>query len=116
MLNGVWGIWSCGWDFHKPSQDLVNAFKTKNGLPEFDDYNKSIDYPINGKPTAQKWDPRLFHTVGMPTFPYKYESDYTLTKANSRTPDTYGYYPLATWDSPIDAVSQLNIFSRQDNI
>lgn len=92
MLNGAWGMWSCGWDFHKPSQDLVNAFKTKNGLPEFDDYNKSIDYPINGKPTAQKWDPRLFHTVGMPTFPYKYESDYTLTKANSRTPDTYGYY------------------------
>ncbi len=40
----------------------------------------------------------------------------TFTKANSRTPDTYGYYPLATWDSPIDAVSQLNIFSRQDNI
>ena len=92
VLNGVWKMWSCGWDFHKPSQDLVNAFKTKNGLPEFDDYNKSIDYPVNGHPTAQKWDPRLFHTVGMPTFPYKYESDYTLTKENSRNPDTYGYY------------------------
>ncbi len=25
-LNGCWGIWSCGWDFHKPSQNLVNAF------------------------------------------------------------------------------------------
>lgn len=69
LLNGCWGIWSCGWDCHKPSQDLVNAFKTKNGLPEFDDYNKSIDYPVNGQPTTQKWDPRLFHTVGMPTFP-----------------------------------------------
>ena len=92
VLNGVWGMWSCGWDFHKPSQDLVNAFKTKNGLPEFDDYSKSIDYPVNGQPTAQKWDPRLFHTVGMPSFPYKYEADYTLTKANSRTPNTYGYY------------------------
>ena len=92
MLNGVWGIWSCGWDFHKPSQDLVNAFKTKNGLPEFDDYCKTNDYPVNGRPTAQKWDPRLFHTVGMPTFPYKYESDYTLTKGNSRTPKAYGYY------------------------
>ena len=92
VLNGVWGMWSCGWDFHKPSQDLVNAFKTKNGLPEFDDYNKHIDYPVNGQPTTQKWDPRLFHTVGMPTFPYKYEKEYTLTKANSRTPNTYGYY------------------------
>ena len=28
----------------------------------------------------------------MPTFPYKYEEEYTLTKANSRTPNTYGYY------------------------
>ena len=91
-LNGCWGIWSCGWDFHKPSQNLVNAFKTRNGLPEFNDYNDSDEYPVNGKPTAQKWDPRLFHTVGMPTFPYKYEPEYTLTKANSRTPNTYGYY------------------------
>ena len=92
MLNGCWGIWSCGWDFHKPSQNLVSAFKTKDGLPDFDNFDKTIDYPINGVPTAQKWDPRLFHTVGMPTFPYKYEESYTLTKDNSPTPNTYGYY------------------------
>ncbi len=92
MLNGCWGMWSCGWDFHKPTQNLVNAFKTKDGLPMFDDYNKEIDYPVNGMPNAQKWDPRLFHTVGMPTFPYKYEAEYTMTKDNSRTPNTYGYY------------------------
>lgn len=91
-LNGCWGIWSCGWDFHKPSQNLVNAFKTENGLPMFDDYNNEIDYPINGEPTNQKWDPRLFHTVGMPTFPYKYEEQYTMTTVNSRTPNEYGYY------------------------
>ena len=92
MLNGCWGIWSCGWDFHKPSQNLVSAFKTKDGLPDFDNFDKTIDHPVNGVPTAQKWDPRLFHTVGMPTFPYKYEEEYTLTKDNSRTPNTYGYY------------------------
>ena len=92
MLNGCWGIWSCGWDFHKPTQNLVNAFKTKDGLPMFNDFNDKTDYPINGVPTAQKWDPRLFHTVGMPTFPYKYEAEYTMTKDNSRTPNTYGYY------------------------
>ncbi len=92
MLNGAWGMWSCGWDFHKPSQDLVNSFKTKDGLPEFDDFSSSNGHPVNGAPTTQKWDPRLFHTVGMPTFPYKYEADYTLTTANSRTPNTYGYY------------------------
>lgn len=91
-LNGCWGMWSCGWDFHKPSQDLVNAFKTKNGLPMFDDYDKTQDYPINGQPTTQKWDPRLFHTVGMPSFPYKYEAEYTQTMANSRDANDYGYY------------------------
>lgn len=85
-------MWSCGWDFHKPSQNLVNAFKTKDGLPMFDNYNDSVDYPINGQPTAQKWDPRLFHTVGMPSFPYKYEKEYTQTMANSRDATDYGYY------------------------
>ena len=92
LLNGCWGIWSCGWDFHKPSQNLVNAFKTKNGLPMLDDFNNENTYPINGVPSTQKYDPRLFHTVGMPSFPYKYEKEYTMTKDNSRTPGTYGYY------------------------
>ena len=92
MLNGCWGMWSCGWDFHKPSQNLVNAFKTKNGLPMFDDYNEEVAYPVNGQMNGQKWDPRLFHTVGMPTYPYKYEAEYMMTKNNSRTPNTYGYY------------------------
>lgn len=92
MLNGCWGMWSCGWDFHKPSQNLVNAYKTRNGLPMFDDFNDRTDYPVQGQPTAQKWDPRLFHTVGMPSWPYKYEAEYTMTKENSRTPNLYGYY------------------------
>lgn len=92
MLNGCWMMWSCGWDFHKPSQNLVNAFKTKNGLPMFDSYNQQIDYPVYGENSTQKWDPRLFHTVGMPTYPYKYEAEYTMTTNNSRTPNTYGYY------------------------
>ena len=92
MLNGCWQMWSCGWDFHKPTQNLVNAFKTKDGLPMFNDYNNETAYPINGVTTAQNWDPRLFHTVGMPTFPYKYEAEYTMTTDNSRTPNTYGYY------------------------
>ena len=92
MLNGCWGIWSCGWDFHKPSQDLVNAYKTKDGLPLFDKYDATDDYPVNGVTSSQKWDPRLFHTVGMPSFPYKYEEKYMMTTDNSRTPNTYGYY------------------------
>ncbi|MDE5652961.1 MAG: RagB/SusD family nutrient uptake outer membrane protein [Muribaculaceae bacterium] len=92
MLNGCWGMWSCGWDFHKPSQNLVNAFKTQNGLPMFDDYAAADEYPVAGVATSQKWDPRLFHTVGMPSFPYKYEEEYMMTTDNSRTPNTYGYF------------------------
>lgn len=93
MLNGCWGIWTCGWDCHKPSQNLVNAFKTRNGLPMFDDFNDEIAYPVNGEPTDQKWDPRLFHTVGMPSFPYKYEAEYTLDASkNARAASVYGYY------------------------
>ncbi|MDE7496192.1 MAG: RagB/SusD family nutrient uptake outer membrane protein [Muribaculaceae bacterium] len=91
-LNGCWGMWSCGWDFHKPSQNLVNAYKTKDGLPMFDTYADEDAYPVNGESSAQKWDPRLFHTVGMPSFPYKYEEEYMMTTDNSRTPNTYGYY------------------------
>ncbi|MDE5881830.1 MAG: RagB/SusD family nutrient uptake outer membrane protein [Muribaculaceae bacterium] len=92
MLNGCWGFWSCGWDFHKPSQDLVNAYKTQDGLPMFDNYSSNNAYPVMGNVGTQKWDPRIFHTVGMPTFPYKYEEEYMMTTANSRTPNDYGYY------------------------
>ncbi|MBD5298748.1 MAG: RagB/SusD family nutrient uptake outer membrane protein [Bacteroides sp.] len=92
MLNGCWGMWSCGWDFHKPSQNLVNAYKTRDGLPMLDDYASTNAYPVMGNVNSQKWDPRLFHTVGMPTFPYKYESEYMMTTDNSRTPNTYGFY------------------------
>ena len=70
----------------------MNAFKTRNGLPmdNFDEDHNAI--VVNGADSKYKYDPRLFHTVGMPSYPYKYEAQYTLTKANSRTPNTYGYY------------------------
>jgi hypothetical protein len=74
-----------GGDFNKPSQSLVNAFRTLNGLPDFDGYN-TTDY----NEAANKADPRLFHTVALPNKPYKY------TAANfdfvSRNPQMYGSY------------------------
>lgn len=99
-LNGAWKMWSCGWDFHCATQNLVNAFKTYNGLPMFDEYdNVHNSYPVMGKSSSQKWDPRLFHTIALPTFPYKYESTVTadgvntiFSTENSRNPSTYGYY------------------------
>lgn len=79
-----------GGDFNKPSQSLVNAFVTKNGIPDFDGYN-TTDY----NESTTKVDPRLFHTVAIPGNPYKYtdlifeNSDQFTT---SRNPSMYGYY------------------------
>lgn len=75
-----------GGDFNKPSQDLVNAFKTNNGLPMFDNYS-AVNYDEN----TDKVDPRLFHTVAIPGKPYKYTNvNYEMNQ--SRNPGMYGYY------------------------
>lgn len=79
-----------GGDFNKPSQSLVNAFRTRNGLPDFDGYN-TTDYNEG----TDKVDPRLFHTVALPGKPYKYTG---LTFENSnyftigRNASMYGTY------------------------
>ena len=92
----------------------------------FDDYNAEIAYPQNGAPNAQKWDPRLFHTVGMPTFPYKYEAESTMTKDNSRNPSTYGYYTSLkevpqrskgeTYDNPWQAFAMNDYVFRYSDV
>ena len=75
-----------GGDFNKPSQDLVNAYKTSNGLPVFDTYN-TTDY----NEATDKTDPRLFHTVAIPGKPYKY-TNVNYNQNQSRNPGMYGYY------------------------
>lgn len=75
-----------GGDFNKPSQSLVNAFKTANGLPLFDNYNAA-----NYNETTDKVDPRLFHTVAIPGKPYKYTA-INYESNQSRNPGMYGYY------------------------
>ena len=54
-----------GTDFFKPSQNLVNAYRTgADGLPLLDTFNQK-DYDMN----VDNADPRLFLTVGMPGLP-----------------------------------------------
>jgi hypothetical protein len=72
-------------DFLKPSQSLVNAFRTQNGLP-IDDYNNA-DYSA-----SDKADPRLFHTVALPGLPYKYNTTLIYEEDWNRNPTTYGVY------------------------
>lgn len=73
-------------DFLKPSQTLVNAFRTQNGLPAFDNYNNKD----NGH--SAKNDPRLFHTVALPGFAYKYNETLIYDVDWNRNPGTYGVY------------------------
>lgn len=73
-------------DFLKPSQTLVNAFRTQNGLPDFENYNTKD----NGH--SAKNDPRLFHTVALPGFAYKYNETLIYDVDWNRNPGTYGPY------------------------
>lgn len=73
-------------DFLKPSQTLVNAFRTQNGLPVSENYN------TNNSGYSAKNDPRLFHTVALPGFPYKYNESLIYDVDWNRSPGTYGVY------------------------
>ena len=79
-----------GTDFFKPSQNLVNAFRTgADGLPLLDTFNQK-DYDMN----ADNADPRLFLTVGMPGLPYMFNKNFMMDKTSvwSRSGGVYGYY------------------------
>ncbi|MCA0380722.1 MAG: RagB/SusD family nutrient uptake outer membrane protein [Bacteroidetes bacterium] len=85
VLGTPQGIGCC--DFRKPSQNLVNSFKTSaDGLPEFNSFNNS-DYVA-----ANTVDPRLNHTVAMPGHPWKYDAGLLYQESWNRTPDVYGVY------------------------
>lgn len=95
VLNFPLGIGGC--DFHKPSQNLVNAFQTSNGLPLFDHYNEtnygySGSSPLNNYQNATgEVDTRLYHTVALPGYPFKYDySTYELSW--NRNIPVYGIY------------------------
>ncbi len=90
IVPNIPGVTDGGCDFYKPSQNLVNAFRTQtDGLPYLDtfndkDYDKATDYA----------DPRLFLTVGIPGLPYEFNKKYMMDKSDtwSRSHGLYGYY------------------------
>lgn len=78
-----------GCDFYKPSQNLVNAYRTgADGLPLLDTFNQK-DYDI----TSDNADPRLFLTVGIPGLPYMFNRNYMMEETSiwSRSNGLYGY-------------------------
>lgn len=90
IVPNIPGVTDGGCDFYKPSQNLVNAFKTdEDGLPYFDSFNNK-DYDL----TCDYADPRLFLTIGMPGTPYMFNKDFIMDKTAtwSRSNGLYGYY------------------------
>lgn len=85
VLSLPMGLGCC--DFHKPSQNLVNAYKTKAGLPDFDDFDSE-----NYNSELDVVDPRLYHTVALPGVPYKYNEELIYEESWNRNPTTYGVY------------------------
>ncbi|HLA54307.1 MAG TPA: RagB/SusD family nutrient uptake outer membrane protein [Flavitalea sp.] len=82
--------YGCCW-FHVPTQNLVNAFKTDNGLPEFETFNQvSLAAPADF--LSNTVDPRLDHTVGIPTHPWKYVPTFVYDISWTRVPDVYGLF------------------------
>lgn len=90
IVPNIPGVTDGGCDFYKPSQNLVNAFKTdNNGHPLFDNFNDD-DYDMS----VDNADPRLFLTVGMPGLPYEFNPNFMMDKSStwSRSNGLYGYY------------------------
>ena len=78
-----------GCDFYKPSQNLVNAYRTgADGLPLLDSFNEK-DYDK----ASDNADPRLFLTIGIPGLPYMFNKSYMMEETSiwSRSNGLYGY-------------------------
>lgn len=72
--------------FLRPTQNLINAYKTDaNGLPLFDTFNNA------DLTDTDPVDPRLDHTVGRPGIPYL-ELPEVYDASWARDPDVYGPY------------------------
>lgn len=82
--------YGCCW-FNIPSQNLVNAFKTENGLPT-DNFNSTSLTAADLTPTGATVDPRLDHTVGITGHPFKYKTDFVYADGWARTPAIYGLF------------------------
>ncbi|APG61452.1 hypothetical protein LPB144_09780 [Christiangramia salexigens] len=76
-----------GDDFHKPSQNLANAYKVgEDGLPLFNSYNSlNVDQ-------EDLVDPRLDHVIGRPGITWKDWEPMAQQENWSRDSGTYGLY------------------------
>lgn len=94
----------CCW-FHVPSQNLVNAFQTEDGLPAFDTFNQtSLKEPQDFQQNTV--DPRLDHTVSINTHPFKYDNNQIYDPdVWARAPATYGEFSAMKGLQPVGSPS-----------
>lgn len=89
IVPNIPGVTDGGCDFYKPSQNLVNAYRTDADGHSFIDTFNNKDYDL-----TQDADPRLFLTVGLTGLPYEFNSKYMMDASAtwSRSNGLYGYY------------------------
>ena len=79
----------CG--FLQPSENMMNSYKTLNGIPDFQNYNSGQLLDNKAAFSSMTMDPRLMHTVCVPEMPWKYDPEFIMKNSWVRTPEVYGY-------------------------
>lgn len=80
-------------DFHNPSQNMVNAFRTNTqGLPLLDTFDDFILKNPEDFQAPNTVDPRIDHTIGIATHPFKYIPTWVMKSTWRRAPQVYGFY------------------------
>ena len=94
--NNAWLIYPvneeygcCG--FLQPTVNMMNRFKTVNGVPDFDNFNTGVMMENNDAFSTVPVDPRLMHTACVPEMPWKYDPNFIMKDGWVRTPEVYGY-------------------------
>ena len=86
-INDEYGC--CG--FLQPTVNMMNRYKTVNGVPDFDNYNTGVMLDNKEAFATTSMDPRLLHTACVPGMPWKYDPEYIMQNGWARTPEVYGY-------------------------
>lgn len=86
-VNAEYGC--CG--FLQPSLNMMNCFKTVNGVPDFDKFNTGEMLDNKAAFAKTPMDARLFHTACVPDMPWKYDPNFVMGASWIRTPEVYGY-------------------------
>lgn len=86
-INSEYGC--CG--FLQPSVNMMNRFKTLNGVPDFENFNRGETLDNKEAFVKTPMDPRLMHTACVPEMPWKYDPEYIMQTSWARSPEVYGY-------------------------